>query len=96
MLSHVPEFPSSFKTPTVCVCAHMCMHITYIYPTFCLFINSFTGGHLGCFHLLAMVNNGAKNMGVHILFESLCEFFTVYTQEVEVLHCMPPFFKMGI
>ena len=85
MLSHVPEFPSSFKTPTVCVCAHMCMHITYIYLTFCLFINSFTGGHLGCFHLLVIMKLICKLVvEITVQVPAFTFFFGIYP-EAELL-----------
>ena len=45
---------------------HICMYVC-MYDIF--FIHSSVDGHLGCFHVLAMINSAAVNTGVHVSFQ---------------------------
>ena len=42
---------------------------TYIYHSF--FIHLSVSGHLGCFHVIAIINSAAVNIGVHVSFSVL-------------------------
>ena len=41
----------------------------YVHHDF--FIHSSVDGHLGCFHVLAVVNGAAVNNGIHVSFSTL-------------------------
>ena len=64
MLLQIAKFYSSLWLISTWVCVY---HI--------LFIHLSTDGHLGCFYILAGVNNAAMNIGVHIFLISVLVFF---------------------
>ena len=58
-----------------CVCVYTCTHI---YTDYIFFIHSSVDGHLGCFHILASINNAGVNIKVHVYFQVSFSFFFRY------------------
>ena len=53
----------------VCVCVYICIYMyVYIYTYHIFFIHSSVNGHLGFFHVLAIVNSTIMNTGAHVSF----------------------------
>ena len=57
------------------------IHIS-IYYTF--FVHSSADGHLGCFHVLAIVNSAAVNTGVRVSFQIRIFILSSYMPRSEV------------
>ena len=57
----------------------------YMHISVCLTAPLSIDRHLGCIHVLAVVNNAAVNMGCRYLFELILSFPLDMFQEVELL-----------
>ena len=65
----------------MCVCVYICVCVCgWVKETWCdvctIFTHSSVNGHLGCFHVLAIVNGIAMNTGMHVSFQAI--FFSGY------------------
>ena len=81
------KFHSFLWLSNISVCVCVCVYILHI------FIHSSVDGHLGCFHILAIVN-AAKKAGVCICFQITAFFFFGYTPRSTILDHMVVLFLL--
>ena len=60
------------------------------------FIHSSVSGHLGYFHILAVVNNAAVNIEVHVYFELVFCYSSLLFISVCMKYCFPPLFFQSV
>ena len=54
--------------------------MVYMYHSF--LVHSSADGHLGCFHVLAMINSAAMNIGVHVSLSDLVSFMCYFLVKI--------------
>ena len=84
MLLQIAKFHSFFY-------GWIIFHCVYMYHIF--FIHLSVDGHLGCYHILAIVNNTAMNIGVHVSF--LINVFIFFKYIPFGYMCFPYFLPTG-
>ena len=62
--------------------------MVYMYHSF--LIHSSADGHLGCFHVLAIISSAAMNIGVHV---SLSDLVSLHTWDLKL--CQAGSFVVG-
>ena len=58
--------------------------VPFVYMYHIFFIHSSVNGHLGCFHVLAIVNSATMNIGVHVSFQIRIFIFSRYVPKSEI------------
>ena len=53
-----------------------------VYMYHCFLIHLSADGHLGCFHVLAMINSAAINIGVHVSLSDLVSLVCIPRSEI--------------
>lgn len=76
----------SFEVHCVVVCARVSFLVMtgenpVVWVDHVLFLHSSVDGHLGCFHLWAVINNAAVDIHVHGFGWTCFQFFGAYTWE---------------
>ena len=81
---HTHTFHSTYIYINVwCVYIHICV---YICTHHIFFIHSSSGGHLGYFHISAILNNAVMNIGVLVFFQISVFVFFGCTPRSGILH----------
>ena len=62
------SLPTELSGKPICVCVCMCVCV-YIHTYHIFFIHLAVDEHIGCFHVLAIVNCAAKTLGCIYLFK---------------------------